>query len=222
MEQEQIKSDKSREGLTGPKLAQLWQLWKPEFNYAIVKVSKFSLIDIAKINEELRTNIKAVILDVDECIAPHHGEILQENIDAIIKMVKQGIQVCIFSNMKASERYQPLIDAVLAETNYEIKLITSPYAKPDHRGFGDCKEKMKLKEGEEIAMIGDNPMTDGGALQAGMHFIKVEPIQTEEGFFQTLKRSPQTITRRFYTGVSNLDDRFLGRKVLKDDFFLNS
>lgn len=128
-------------------MAQLGRLFAPSLNHAIAKVSSFSVIDISRINELLGTNFKGVILDIDECVAPHHGEVLQENVDAIIEMVNQGVKIVIFSNMKASERYNPLIEAVRDSTGYELKVITSRYAKPDPRGFKECVDQLGLNEG---------------------------------------------------------------------------
>jgi len=212
--------DVSREGLTGEKVAQLGRLFVPSLNHAIAKVSSFSVIDISRINELLGTNFNGVILDIDECVAPHHGEVLRENVDSIIKMINQGVKIVIFSNMKASERYNPLIETVRESTGYEIKVITSRYAKPDPRGFEECVDELGLTEEEDTLMIGDNFVTDGGAIKAGIPFIKVRPIKTQgEGALRKIKRSFQTGSRGFYTGVSNVYDFIGRRKVLRDKDF---
>jgi len=212
--------DISREGLTGEKIAQLGRLFVPSLNHAIAKVSSFSVIDIAIINELLGTNFQGVILDIDECVAPHHGEVLTENVDSIIAIVNQGVKIVIFSNMKASERYNPLIETVREATGYEIKVIMSRYAKPDPRGFQECVEGLQLSEGEDALMIGDNFVTDGGAIHSGIPFVKVKPIKTpEEGVLRKIKRSFQTGSRGFYTGVSNAYDFIGSRRVLKDEDF---
>jgi uncharacterized protein len=212
--------DISREGLTGAKVRQLGRLFRPSQNYAIAKVRRFSEINIQRINELLMTNFKGVILDVDECIAPHHGEIIQENIDAIIDMVNQGIRIVIFSNMRVSERYDSFIQTVKEETGYEIKVIMSRYAKPDSRGFDECVQALELHEGEEALMVGDNFITDGGSIGAGIPFVKVKPIKTKEGIFKKIKRSPQIGSRGFYSFVSNVYDKAGRRRVLRDIDFL--
>lgn len=215
-----MQEDVSREGLTGEKVAQLGRLFVPSLNHAIAKVNSFSVIDISRINELLGTNFKGVILDVDECVAPHHGEVLQENVNSIIEMVKQGVKIVIFSNMKASERYNPLIDAVRESTGYEIKVVMSHYAKPDPRGFSECVDELGLAEGEKALMIGDNFVTDGGAIKARIPFVKVKPVKTQgEGIFRKAKRIFQTGSRGFYTGISNLYDFIGRRKVLRDKDF---
>jgi len=215
-----MQEDISREGLTGEKVKQLGRLFVPSLNHAIAKVSSFSVIDISRINELLGTNFKGVILDIDECVAPHHGEVLQENVDAMIEMVNQGVKIVIFSNMKASERYSPLIQTVQEATGYEIKVIMSRYAKPDPRGFKECVDELGLTDEEEALMIGDNFVTDGGAIKAGVPFVKVRPIKTHgESGLERLKRSVQTGSRGFYTGISNAYDFVGGRRVLRDEDF---
>lgn len=69
-------------------------------------------------------------------------------------------------------------------------------------------------------MIGDNFVTDGGAIKAGIPFVQVEPIKTPgEGALKKIKRSFQTGSRGFYTGVSNVYDFIGGRRVLRDKDF---
>jgi|GEM_PF-2329738 len=214
--------DISREGVTWEKVAQLGRLFAPDNNQAVAKVDKFKNIDIVRLNELLKTNFKGVILDVDECVAPHHGEVLDENVNAIIKMISQGIKIVIFSNMKMSERYAPLIAKVKEATGFEIQIITSNHAKPDPRGFEESVAALNLDEGEDVLMIGDNFLTDGGAIRAGIPFIKVKPISTEGEGLGSVKRWPQKVIRAFYAGVSNMYDFVGQRRVLKDRDFSES
>ena len=211
-----LAKDISREGFTPEKALHQIRLLRPKNNHAIAKVSSFQRINIDRINQLLGTNFKGVILDIDECVAPHHGEILTENMEAIVHMVKSKIKLVIFSNMEATNRYDPLIKKVFYETGYEIKVITSRFAKPDPRGFMEAKEALALQEGEEAVMIGDNFCTDGGSIRIGIPFIKVDPIKTKEKFLKKAKRLPQTATRKFHAGVSNFYDRVGKRKVLRD------
>lgn len=216
MEQQDI----SREGVTMDKAWQLGRLFRPKNNHAIAKVEKFANIDIQKLNELLGANFKGVILDVDECVSPHHEEVLDVNVDAIIEMINQGIKIVIFSNMKLSDRYVPLIEKVKESTGFEIKIITSKHAKPDPRGFEESVEALNLGEGEDVLMIGDNFLTDGGSIRAGIPFIKVKPIKTEGEGIKGVKRWPQRGLRAAYSGVSNLYDLVGQRRVLKDEDFL--
>lgn len=218
-----MQEDISREGLTGEKVKQLGRLFVPRLNHAIAKVSRFSVIDIARINELLGTNFCGVILDFDECIAPNHGEALPGKANAIIEMINQGVKLVIFSNMKANERYDDLIADVLEATGYEIRIIMSRYAKPHPRGFSECVEALELSEREDAVMIGDNFVTDGGSINAGIPFVKVKPVKTPgEGPLRKIQRSLQTGSRGFYSGVSNVYDFVGRRKVLRDCDFVET
>lgn len=205
-----ISSDISREGLTKEKLLHPLRLFRPKNNYAVAKIQKFTHLRIDDLNEILDRNIQGIILDVDECVAPHHGEILPENVAHIVNMVNAGVKVIIFSNMKASERYQPVID----KTDGAVEVHMSKYAKPDKRSFLECCEKMGL-DPKDVLMVGDNFITDGGAIRAGIDFVKVNPVKTEEKFSKKLKRIPQTASRWLYEKVSNLYDKIFRRKVIK-------
>ncbi|MFC1655359.1 HAD-IA family hydrolase [Patescibacteria group bacterium] len=208
-----MKEDISREGLTSEKLLQPLYLLRPKNNHAIAKVQEFTQIRLQRINELLGKDYKGAILDIDECTAPHHGEILPENLEHVVEMIQDGTRVVIFSNMKASDRYNAIIDA----TNGAVKVHTSQFAKPDARGFLECCDELNLLP-HEVVMIGDNFITDGGSIRAGIDFIKVEPIKTEgESIGKKLKRLPQTATRWFYSKLSNLYDKISKRKVLKPD-----
>jgi predicted HAD superfamily phosphohydrolase YqeG len=213
-----MQNDISREGVTKDKLLQPLRLFIPRHNRTLARVSKFSLINIARINELLGTDFKGVILDIDECVAPHHGEVLPENVEAIIKMIQNDVACVIFSNMKASERYRPLIEAVQEQAGYELRIITSNFAKPDPRGFQECLDALGHPK-ENVLMIGDNHVTDGGSVRAGISFAKVKPIKTREGFVKKAKRLPQISSRGFFSSVSRLYDFIGRRRVLTDKDF---
>jgi len=215
-----VQHDVSREGLSMAKVRQLGRLFVPSLNHAIVKVNVFRNINVAKINELLGTNFRGIILDIDECVAPHHGEILPENVDAIMAMIADGVKLVIFSNMKASDRYNAVIERASREFGYDIKVIMTPHGKPDERGFEASLKELKLAADEQALMIGDNLVTDGGSISAGIPFVKVRPLQTPgESGFKRAKRAFQTSSRSFYGIVSNLYDTVSGRRVLRDEDF---
>ncbi len=205
--------DHSREGLTAEKFFQPFRLLSPQNTHAIAKVSAFQKISISKINELLGIDIRGVILDIDECVAPHHGEILPENIAAITAMIQEGISMVIYSNMESTDRYNPLIEAVRNETGYLIKVMTNIPAKPHPAGFQACAEELELPP-ENIAMIGDNFLTDGGAIRSGMKFIKVKPIASPK---TSGKRLIQKSFRTLAEKLSDLHDKITKRPVLTDD-----
>ena len=199
--------DISREGLTLQKLLQPFLLLYPANNKALAKVDDFSSLDIAEINRQFWLEIRGVILDIDECVAPHHGEILPENIEAI-RQLQWKVRILVFSNMKKTDRYAEL-------EKLGITVCKSRHAKPDPRGFQECCVKLGLKP-NEVIMIGDNFMTDGGANRAGCHFAKVKPIATDEKWYKRLERFPQIVSRKYSEMISDLCDVIFRRKVLKD------
>ncbi|MBI4994754.1 HAD hydrolase-like protein [Candidatus Peregrinibacteria bacterium] len=204
-------TDISREGLTIQKLLQLFLLLFPANNTALAKVDDFSSLDIAEINKQFWLEIKGVILDIDECVAPHHGEILPENIEAI-KCLQRQVRILVFSNIKKTDRY-----AELEELGIRVHL--SRYAKPDPRGFEECCAELSMQS-NEVLMIGDNFMTDGGAVRAGCHFAKVKPITTDEKWHKKLRRLPQIASRKYAEIISDLYDVIFNRKILKDIDFI--
>lgn len=129
---------------------------------------------------------KWVILDVDDCIAPHHGEITENNLKRILKLHDVWWKIVIFSNMKKTSRYQTL------EEN-GIEVMTLPDAKPSKKWFEACLDTLQL-DAKEVVMIWDNFLTDGGARNAGIDFIKVSPINTDTT--KSFSRTTQKIMRK--------------------------
>lgn len=202
--------DISREGFTREKLLQFLRLVNAETTHAIAKISEFRLLNVAKINELLGTDFQGVILDVDECVAPHHGEITAENIRKIQEICANGMGIVIHSNMQASARY----DEVIESEGGKIHLHKSRFAKPDPRGFLECAEVLSL-EPSQIIMVGDNFLTDGGSISAGIPFVKVRPLSRP--VIQNLTRAHQVVPRMVADRISDYYDWITARRVLRDD-----
>lgn len=197
--------DKSREGLTIQKIIQPFLLCLPRNNHAIAKLELFSSLDVQALSDMFHKNIQGIILDIDECIAPHHGEILPENIAKILEIIARDIKIVVYSNMKKSDRYQALEMAGVP--------VYTGHAKPDPRGFQECCEMMSLSA-TQVLMVGDNFVTDGGAIRAGIDFVKIQPVHTVgESFVKQIKRLPQRFFRWIFSQVSDGYDVVLDRKV---------
>jgi len=125
------KQDVSREGLTWVKVSHFVKvLFSQKAKNVLETHDKFSNIYF----DDLRIYWKDwIILDVDDCIAPHHWDILPENLRIIEKLVYEGWKIVVFSNMKYSDKCKELEDLW-------IEIVTSQYAKPDTRGFEECVE----------------------------------------------------------------------------------
>lgn len=202
--------DISREGLTLAKLQQPLRLIHAPNSHAIAKLSSFQKFNLARINALLGTDFQGVILDVDECIAPHHGRIDLANFDKIMEMVEEGLHFVIHSNMKANDRY----DEILESGKGSIALLKSRYPKPDPRGFDECVDLLKLPRDKVIA-VGDNFLTDGGAIQVGIPFVHIDPIRGN--IIQQMARAYQVIPRDLAAYVSDFYDFTTDRKVLRDE-----
>lgn len=139
--------------------------------------------------------IKWIILDIDECVAPHHWNILPENYDKILELLNAWFKIVIFSNMKKSSRYEEL-------EKLWIQVITSKYAKPDKRWFNECVEKLWLNN-NEVVMIWDNYLTDWWSINAWISFIKIKPIDTKDSK-KSLSRKWQLLFRQIVDKVAEI------------------
>ncbi|MFC1600246.1 hypothetical protein ACFL3T_04425 [Patescibacteria group bacterium] len=203
--------DVSREGISSDKILAVGRLLVPDNNQALVKVDDFTSINLQRIQQITGRRVDGVILDVDETVARHHGEILPENEAHIIGWTREGVKVLINSNMKASDRYDGLVNAAKGM----VIVHCSQFSKPSEENFKECRDVLGLPE-ENLLMVGDNPMTDGGSVRTGIPFAQVTPVPTNEGTLSTIKRSPQLVTRAAFRGLSAHFDFLYDRRVLRD------
>ncbi len=205
--------DHSREGLSLQKILQLFKLFHPKNTKTLARLNKFTELDIQKINELKNLNIKGLILDVDDCIARNHEEILPENIEYIKKLKSQGIEMVFYSNMKRTNRYDQLDDYV--------EVLTNIPAKPNIKGFKEACERLDLKP-KNILMVGDNYITDSGSIKLGIPFIKIKPIKAHyTTLYMKLKMGSYGILRSFYDYVAQFHDLFR-EKPLNSKAFKNN
>lgn len=162
--------DISREWLSLTKIVHFFRtIIEYKVNLILQKVELFSQIDFSRLREQW---IDSIILDIDDCVAPHHGAILPENMIIIQQLLLLWWKVVIFSNMKKSDRYK-----VLEESWAQV--CTSRFAKPDPRGFDECLNILNSAP-DATVMIWDNYLTDGGSVLAGIPYIRVMPIWSEK------------------------------------------
>ncbi len=189
--------DTDREKTTPKKLVHFLRVMTTKkATNALESVWEFQDINFEKLWNDGK---RGIILDVDECIAPHHWQILPENMKIIKELLDLGWKIVIFSNMKKSDRYDEL-EAL------GVRIITSEHAKPDERWFTESQEALEL-ELWEILMIWDNYLTDGGAIYAGIEFIKVAPIKSDE-IHKSLKRRMQITFRTIADFKAGLMGKF--------------
>lgn len=192
------------------------RLLKPENTYAIAKVSRFSLIDIGRINKLTGTNIRGAILDVKACMSPHDEKMQSKNIETTIKMVREGVRIVVFPSMGTGAEYLQFISEIEKKTGYRIKIVMSRHPNPNHGGFQEASESLNLGNTEKPVLIGDDFVTGGNCIKAGIPFIKVEPTTTKESPYQRINEAYQKGRRAFYSRLSDIHDFVLNRRVLKD------
>lgn len=127
-------------------------------------------------------DIEGVLLDADGTLGTHHArEFNSSVIEHIRAMLERGLKVAIYTNAD-DNRFQ-------AFEKIGVKVVKDVPAKPDSTGFQIAmNDFLELKDPEKVCMIGDNYVTDGGAVDAGMHFIHVRPIKGNEPLFHSATR----------------------------------
>ena len=167
-------NDVSREGFRWIKLWQFFRLFLPKNRRVLMRMEKVGDLNLEVLEAIVGKKYKGIIFDFDETLAPNYGQILDENFELIRRLLVSGVKVVIFSNMKESNRYDGL-------KKMGVKIHKTIYPKPDKRGFRECCEMMALSV-SEVLMVGDNLITDGGAMNVGIDFILVNAIPTQEKF----------------------------------------
>ncbi|MFC1615995.1 HAD-IA family hydrolase [Patescibacteria group bacterium] len=191
--------DQDRSGVTFSKIKQLFKLLLPKNLKTLSRINKFNQLDPRKFEKKEGIKIKGIITDVDECISLNRGEILEENVEHLKKLLKQGYPIVFLSNMEKTNRYEVIPK--------EIKIMTNFPSKPAPEGFLKALNSLEIKK-EEAIMVGDNYITDGGAIPLGIRFVKVKPIfSTNESRAFRILRLPVNTMRWFYDWLSRFYER---------------
>ena len=179
-----------REGLTWAKVSRFLSLpFRPSRLSTYLAAKRF---DEVPLNTLLQDGIKGVLIDADGTISPHHTRDIDPSILAHIqKMLQQGLKVAIYTNA-AEDRFQPL-------EKLGVKVVKNVPPKPDRAGFEIAmKEFLELNDPFKVCMIGDNYITDGGAIDVGMRFIHIQPITGNEPTIHALTRYLAYLCARIY------------------------
>ena len=154
-----------REGLTWYKVRRFFILpFSPHSLETWFSVRRFEEISPDKLVEE---GIRGILIDADGTLGPHHVRSFPEtSVQHIQVLQKKGLRVAIFTNA-GEDRFQGF---------QGVPVVTDVPAKPDPRAFEIAmKNYLKLNDPKVVCMVGDNYVTDGGAVDAGMRFIYVSP-----------------------------------------------
>ncbi len=135
--------------------------------------------------------IKALILDVDNTLSTHHGEVLTEGLeDWLEDMEKNGIGLVILSNSKR-ERVEPFA-AKIGLPFISMGLKPLPFK------FSSALKLLGTKRCE-TAIVGDQIFTDtlGGNLY-GVTTILLDPIKLETSKSFKFKRKIERAVYKIY------------------------
>ncbi len=136
-----------------------------------------------------RMNIDAVLLDVDNTLAPPTEKKPYEGVvEWIEEMRKEGFAIVICSN-NFNSRIKPFSDSVGLD-------CVAMSLKPFPFGFNRAKKKLKEKP-KNVVVIGDQIYTDIlGANLAGMKSILLVPQSEEHGLSIKIRRSMEKNVRK--------------------------
>ena len=179
-----------REGLTWAKTSRFLALpFSPSRMDTFMQVKRFEEVSIDRL---LAQGIEGILLDADGTLGPHHAREFNMSImDHVRAMLEKGLKIAIYTNAW-EDRFQPFQEM-------GVKVVSNVPAKPDPRGFQIAMtDFLQLQNPAKVCMIGDNYVTDGGAIDAGMHFIHVRPIKGEEPFLHSATRLFAYLCAKFY------------------------
>ena len=117
--------------------------------------------------------IKGILIDADGTLGPHHTLDFESSIlDHVQAILQHGLKVAIYTNA-AEDRFQ-----IFKELG--VKMVNNVPPKSDSSEFEIAmNEFLELPDPSKICMIGDNYITDEGAIDAGMLFIYIEHDSTK-------------------------------------------
>ncbi len=148
---------------------------------------------ITDISTELlkKYGIKALILDVDNTLSTHHGEVLTDGLEDWLKAMREGgIGLVILSNSKLA-RVKPFA-AKIGLPFISMGLKPLPFK------FSSARKLLGAKR-RETAIVGDQIFTDtlGGNLY-GVTTILLDPIKLESSKSFKFKRKIERAVYKIY------------------------
>ena len=182
-----------REGLTGAKISRFLSLpFQPSRLSTYISVKRFEEIPLEILS---RDGMEGVLLDADGTLGPHHTCSFEDSVlDHVRAMLRQGLKVAIYTNA-AEDRFQTFEEL-------GVKIVNNVPPKPDRGGFEIAmKEFLGLTNPSKVCMIGDNYITDGGAVDAGMRFIYVQPVPGGEPVIHSATRKLAYMCARIHKKI---------------------
>ncbi len=188
-----------REGLTSAKISRFLSLpFQSSRLSTYLAVKRFVEIPIDVL---LKDGVEGILLDADGTLGPHHTRSFGISaLDHVQAMLQQGLKVAIYTNA-AEDRFQSFEEL-------GVKIVNNVPPKPDCAGFEVAmKEFLGLSDPSKICMIGDNYITDGGAIDAGMRFIYVQPVAGSEPLIHATTRYLAYLCARIHRKIPPITNK---------------
>lgn len=153
-----------------------------------IKLNRITDISVPMLKKH---NIKGLILDVDNTLSTHHGEVLLDGlIEWLNYMAYSKVKLIILSNSK-EKRVGPFAQKIGLDY-FSLGLKPLPF------GYWKSARKMSLSL-KETAIVGDQIFTDslGGHL-SGVKTIILNPIEEEKMLSFKVRRKLEKILYRWY------------------------
>ena len=185
--------DESREGPSLDKIAFALSLpFRPGCTETLLDLERFEDLKV----DTIRSYTTGLILGVEGTLVAHHSENFAEPVVKKLIEIRDKMKVCIFSN---NAQGRPIFEQL------GIPVVKHAAPKPEVVGFRRAAQHYLNLSPGQCTMVGDNILTDGGARQAGMQLILVDPIPGREGFFHKL-------TRGYGRAIKSMHDAMYGSK----------
>ena len=188
-----ISTSFKNEVLTWAKISRFIALpFKPSRLSTYLSIKRFEEVPIDIL---LNDGIEGILLDADGTLGTHHARIYEPTVlDHVQKMLQQGFKVAIYTNA-TQDRFQSF-------EKLGVKIVNNVPPKPNRTGFiAAMKNFLELDDPLKVCMIGDNYITDGGAIDAGMRFIYIQPVPGNEPFIHALTRYLAYLCVRFHRKI---------------------
>ena len=149
----------------------------------LIKLNKITDINIDLLN---KYGIDSLILDVDNTLSTHHGQVLTEGLEEWLDLMREnGIKMTVLSN-STSKRLEPFAKKIgLDYISLGLKPLPFGYI----RALRTLNSKKK-----DTAIVGDQIFTDtlGGNL-VGVKTILLTPIKPETSLRFRMKRKVERL-----------------------------
>lgn len=153
-----------------------------------IKLTKITDISLSLLK---KYGIKALILDVDNTLSTHHGQVLTDGLEDWLKEMKSAeIGLVILSNSK-EERVKPFAEKIGLD-------YISLGLKPLPFRFSAALKKLNFAK-RETAIVGDQIFTDTlGGNAYGVKTILLDPIKPEASLRFRIKRRLERLVYKIY------------------------